>query len=71
MGLVSRLAVSLAKKDALRAAEEAALKRAVVKRLAVSKAPAIIKARSGTAKANAADVLVEAASKGKKHTYAD
>ena len=74
MGLISDFAVSLAKKDALRAAEEAAAKKAaeaaVAKRLAV-KAPAVIKARSGTAKANAADVLAEAASKGKKQSYAD
>lgn len=38
---------------------------------AAAKAPAVIKARSGTAKANAADVLAEAGSKGKKQSYAD
>ena len=55
---------------AVRSAERATVRGAERSALAV-KAPAVIKARSGTAKATAADVLAEAGSKGKKQSYAD
>ena len=78
MSLFSELIVPLAKAAAhegevvaTKAAPKTLAKAvAPAPRLAV-KAPAIIKARSGTAAANAADVLAEAGSKGKKLSYAD
>lgn len=44
---------------------------AAAKAQAKPKAPAVIKARSGTSKANAQDVLAEAGSKGKRESFTD